>query len=207
MKYTNNSEQSQVRLRFACDECGIEWIEYVDRDGPVPECFKCAVLARKAIGAPALLGAKSQAIDIAWEAAQAMGMTDMNDNQRVGDVAFKPPPPPTAAELDQMQQQSAEIARQLEVPALSSVPQIGANGAPIEGGLTQAQMGQAFWGAGSNQPVPQQAAAALIGSAQVGSKIARREGSDPIAMLHYERRPFRVEVVAADHKRPRMTDI
>jgi hypothetical protein len=154
-----------------------------------------------------VLGTASKAVAIAWETAQAMGMTDMNDNQRKGDIAFVPPSPPTAAEIDAMNQRSAEMARELEVPQLSETPQMGINGQPIAGGMTQAQMGAGFWAAGGAQAVPQQAQAALIGAAQMGSQVARAEGRDPMAMLHHTRRPFRVEVVASDHKRPPVADI
>lgn len=207
MKYINNSEQSHVRRTYACDECGIEWVEWVTRDAPVPECFKCTLAARNAIGAPPTLGTHSQAVDIAWETAQAMGMTDMNDNQRVGDIAFKPPSGPTAAEMDAMAQASAEMAREMDVPRLSEVPQVGMNGQPVQGGLTQAQMGAGFWGGGAGSPMSPQAAGALVQSAQVGASIARREGADPIAMLHQKRRPLRVDVVASDHKRGPTVDL
>lgn len=187
-KFVNNSQQSQVRRTFACDQCSLEWTTWRTRgDESIPECPQCALAARAAIGAPPSLTTKSQAVDIAQGAMEAMGYTNMQDNQRVGDIAFKQPSEPNAGERHVMTQAQAEMMREYEgATKLSESPQ-------VPGGFSPAQMARDFFkGADGNPMNP------LTAGAAVGAHVARGEGRDPMAMLHKTRPPINLDVVASD---------
>lgn len=189
MKFINNSEQSQVRRTYACDACGLEWTMWRFRaDANVPECPACALdQTRAAVTAPTVLTTKAQAVDIAQEAMEAMGYTDMKDNQRAGDVAAPSPQEPNAQERHVMSQQAAEMMREFEsANKLSETPQ-------VPGGMSQADMGRDFFkGADGNPMNP------LTAGGVVGAHVARREGRDPMALLHQTKPPINLEVVTSD---------
>ena len=193
MKFTLKSPNAQVRRTFACDDCNIEWTVWQERADPPPECPSCALAeARAAVTAPAILTNRSVAMKIAEANMESMGYTDFNTNQREGDVAYKAPSPTTTQEAEALIQQSAEMARELAVPPLSEAPQ-------VPGGMSPAEMGRSFWKSGGGQaPIPDQAAAALVGMAQMNAGLTRREGYDPMALLHAKRPPLHLDVVAAD---------
>lgn len=196
VKYINKSENSQVRRTFACTDCDTEWTMWCERDAPFPECAICTQAAQPAVTSPALLTTKSQAVDIAQQTMEDMGYTDFNDNQRKGDIAFKPPSDPTTSEVEAMVRQSVEMSREMDVPKLSEAP-------TVPGGLSQAQMGANFWSGGMQtgpSAVPAEVQQTLIPAAQMGANIARAEGKDPIAMLHAKRPPLKLIVEASDTK-------
>ena len=191
-RFIKRGEDTLTRRSFACDECEIEWTVWLERDAPYPECPVCEAKAQAAVTSPAVLTTKSKAIDIAQETMEAMGYTDFNDNQRVGDIAVKTPPPMTTVDKESLMQRSAEVARELEVPPLADNPQ-------VPGGLSQAAMAQNFWQMGGTSPaVPAPASTALTTAAMAGARQARAEGSDPMALLHAKKPPFKLDVVADD---------
>ena len=189
MKFINKSENSQVRRTFACDDCDLEWTMWRFRgDDTLPPCPSCALdTARQAVTSPPILTTKSQAVDIAQEAMESMGYTNMKDNQRVGDTAVVAPSAPTAQEQHVMSQQAAEMMREFEsANQLSEVPQ-------VPGGMSQAEMARDFFkGADGNPMNP------IVAGGIMGANVARREGRDPMALLHASKPPIDLQVVTSD---------
>lgn len=189
MKFINNSESSQVRRTFACDDCDLEWTMWRFRgDDSLPLCPACQLdQTRKAVTAPPILTTKSQAVDIAQEAMEAMGYTNMRDNQRVGDTAVIAPSAPTAQESHVMNQQAAEMMREWEgANQLSTTPQ-------VPGGMSQAEMARDFFkGADGNPMNP------VVAGGMLGAQVARHENRDPMAMLHAKKPPINLQVVTSD---------
>jgi hypothetical protein len=192
VKYINNSEQSLVRRTYACDECDIEWTQWVERDAPIPECPQCELNARNAVGAPPVLTTKSQAMDITYKAMEDMGYTNMADNQRQGDTAVVPPSAPTAEEVHVMTKEALEVQEAMGITRLSDAPQAG------PGTMSQAEMGKNFWMGAGGKPMSSQDSAQMIAGAGAGAAIARKEGRDPIAMIHEQKRPIDIMVEASD---------
>lgn len=177
-----------------CDVCNIEWSLWLPRDDPPPECAVCLLRASPAVTSPAVLTAKSKAVDIAQETMEEMGYTNFKDNQRAGDIAVMAPSAPTAAETHTIMQRSAEMARELEVPPLSTAP-------PAPGAISQEQMGAGFWQGSPSAPIPPQVQQQFTGAAIMGAHQARAEGADPIALLHSKRPPFKLNIMADDRPR------
>jgi len=196
--FKKRGEDSQVRRTYACGDCGLEWVIWQIRSEGPPDCPVCAIQAESAITSPALLSNKARAVDIAEDTMRSFGLTDMNDNQRQGDIAYKAESAPTASEVDQQGQQAAELVRALSAevgPQLSEAPQ-------VPGGLSQKEMGTRFWGGGTVPATPQgQAMDALAGMARANAAATRAEGADPIALLHKDRPGIALDVVAADRPR------
>lgn len=189
--FKRRGEDSQVRRTFACGDCGLQWVLWQDRDEAPPDCPVCSTQAAAAVQAPALLSNKSKALDIAEDTMRSMGLTDMNDNLRTGDVAYKAESGPTTSERDALGQQTAELVREMNIPLpkLSEAPQ-----AP--GGLSQKDMGSGFWGGGGGLGGEQMKT--LTAAANVGAQQARAEGVDPINLLHKDRRGVPLDVIASD---------
>lgn len=195
--YKYRGADSQVRRTFACTSCGIEWTLWQEREAVFPDCPMCALEARQAIAAPALLTDKARAVDFAQETMERMGYTDFNDNQRVGDIAVKAPSPVQTSEAGDMMQRAAELTRALEVPALSTV---SPGGVP-----SQAEMANSFWGGGMPgvpAALAPQVGAAFQGAAMANARLTRAEGFDPMALLHQKKPPFKLDIVAATNRRP-----
>lgn len=153
---------------YQCDECDTQFKRWRESDGPYPDCPTCAQPGGWAPQAPNIIGIKAKAIDIAQRVAEeTFGMTDMNDNQRIGDIAAKAPPPIQGAEAD-------AITREM-IGAGLGTPEI----APHLKGYVQNFFGATQAGGGM-QIDP----AASIQGAAPAAVAARQQGSDPIALLH-----------------------
>lgn len=192
MNFINNSEQSQVRRTFACDACDLEWTMWRFRsDQTIPECPSCALTnTRAAVGAPAVMTTKSQAMDIAYEAMESMGYTDMKDNQRAGDTAVVTPSEPNAQERHVMSQGAAEMLREWEgANKLREQPQ-------VPGGFSEAQMARDFFKGADGRPMDQ--TNPIVAGGMVGAAVARQEGRDPMAILHTRKPPMNLQVVTSD---------
>jgi hypothetical protein len=81
---------------YECGECGSRFDKlHFDRADPAPPCPGCAALSAKQTQVPggfAIKSDKSRAVDITQKICEEdYGMSDMNDRQREGDLAFKTP--------------------------------------------------------------------------------------------------------------------
>ena len=202
-RFIKRGEDSLTRRTFACDDCEIEWSQWLTREDPLPECPVCKEReARSAVTSPALLTNKSKAVDIAQDMMEEMGYTDFNDNQRKGDTAVKTPAPMGTAEREALMQVSAEMQREMEIALPSAAPQRDAKGQPIEGAQSQASMADGFWQHTPHASAPSpQVQQALTGAAVLGARQARAEGADPMALLHAKKPPLKLNVVADDRPR------
>lgn len=169
VKMTERAQRALIRRTYRCDECSYEfrWT-HASADEPYPDCPRCA-----AVGPayqppmPAIVGNKAKAIDIAQKIGEEMGLTDMNDNMRPGDIAAKGPAPIQAAERE-------AITREL-----------------IEAGVAEQQAAQvanpgatSFWqgsmGAGSPSPT---GGGSISDTAKVASAEQKSQGVDAVGLL------------------------
>lgn len=187
-KETERSKAVKVRRIYRCTDCKTEfaWIHDSEEED-APECPICAV-AEPVAGAPAptpvvwqpplpaITGAKSRAIDYTQAMVeQQFGLTDFNDNQRVGDIAYKPPPPLHAAEAQAMAREMIQA------------------GIPEETTKQIADAASNFWqgtlgGQTTEQTLGQQ------GVASQASAAARAMGVDPIGILEADRKQASMRV-------------
>jgi hypothetical protein len=159
-----------VTRTYACDDCNYEWTERsASRDDPYPNCPQCEQNSAHWIPQPvAINGIKSKAVDIAYSAAEDMGLTNLRDNSREGDIGAIAPTPIQSSEGEQIVRSFVEagVAPQL-APQL--LPQL-----------------QNYWGGqqGSINAIEQQARQAVMsGQAAAASQMARAEGNDAFSVL------------------------
>jgi hypothetical protein len=166
-----------VQRRLLCD-CGFEWSALCLADEPNPECPVCREVARRIPGRLNKRTARSKAIDYVQQMAeQDYGLTDFNDNQREGDIAFKAPAEPSTAETEAlireaMQGQSAneqQVAGALHMLGMKKAADVWTH----PGAMTPTPSNV---GMGGGPSVPS------FDPGQAG--VARSEGFDPIGMLH-----------------------
>ena len=167
-----------IRGTYHCDQCDQRFTGWRETDGPYPDCPTCGSGGSWAPQAPAILGNRSKAIDYAQRMAEEdYGLTDMNDNMRPGDVVAKGPSPIQTAEADQITREMIEAS----------------NGAPVVPEHLKSQVQNFFQTAqipAGTSVTPEMAQAQVAGAIQGSSgaaAIARREGADPIALLHKAR--------------------
>lgn len=168
-----------IRRTYACDECTFEWTVSCEWDSPIPDCPVCERVARQEFKPIAIGTNKGKAIDFAQQMAEEdYGLTDMNDNQRAGDIAAKAPPPMQAAEAEKLTREMAEMTRaSMGVDATQGRPDL------------QQQVAN-FWGGGQNQ--------VDIGAIRASSAASQGDAPDPLAILEKARdRPMNYSVVGA----------
>lgn len=175
-KMTERAAAAPDRKTYQCLDCGhqFRWV-HTGEPGDDPECPKCPKTAepppapkwvppRIAIGTT-----KGRVIDYVQSMVETdFGMTDMNDGQREGDVAFKGPAPLQTAEREATIRDLVDAG----VPEATSV-QI------VEGAKNYWQ-GQG--GAAATEATLGQASPAAAGSA-----AARRDGVEPLGILEADR--------------------
>jgi hypothetical protein len=83
---------------YRCPDCGHKWRSESKFGFHEPDCPSCGFHPDplpERIAAPAIIGTKAKAVDLAYNiASEDYGLTDLNDNAREGDIAFKPPAAP-----------------------------------------------------------------------------------------------------------------
>ena len=188
---------------YACNDCGAEFKHWhTSKNEPAPPCPECEATAivedleaesrrgrmaeiLEAQQPPARGGStKAKAVEMAYQIAeQDYGMTDMRDNLREGDTAFVKPPQIQTAEAEQ-------ITREL----------VQAGATPEAAQQTTAAMKGQFWqhekqqgprmmtapqmGAGPGAELMNAVNTQPMAVASAGSAAARKDGVDPVKMLH-----------------------
>src|SRR5215468_8962151 len=120
---------------YACEDCGWQFEVHCESSSdPDPECPQCAkvlewVPVRLNIGT-----VKSKALDVTQKIIEEdFGLSDLNDRNREGDVAYKAAPPVQTAEREAIEQQVREYVRetttQIPVPA-ENLPSTAIGGRP-----------------------------------------------------------------------------
>lgn len=181
-KYTERSPNSQVRRTFACDACATEFTIWQKRDEEIPDCPICEVQAAHKIGLPGVLTNKSRAVDYTHRMAEeTFGLTNFNDNQRKGDIAFKPEAPLQTAERDKLMREMVEAG----APALNPDQRVLADN------FFAAQQ-SVNTGNPSMDMVMQHA----IGTTAQSAAVARNDGVDPVGLLHQDRTPMKLDVIS-----------
>lgn len=151
---------------YGCDVCGDTFEVQCESNDPDPECPYCRdVVLQWRPGMFAIGTNKGKAVDVTQQILeQDFGLTDFKDGSREGDVVAKMPVPSTQATEAAMQVQS-EIAQQTGVVMSEA----------------QKQQAAAFWGGGSQVPLPP---AAAMSAAKMGTAEANKAGVNPMDMLH-----------------------
>jgi DNA-directed RNA polymerase subunit RPC12/RpoP len=153
---------------YACDDCNVEFKGWRESEGPYPDCPHCGTKGGWAPQAPNIIGVKAKAIDIAQKVAEeTFGLTDMNDNNRPGDIVVKSPSPIQTAE-------SEAITREY-MAMTNAPPEI----APHLQGYVKS-----FFGAAEAGNMPSANPMAQIQGAAPAAAEARSQGVDPIGLLH-----------------------
>ena len=129
---------------------------------------------------------RSKAVDMTYKIAEEQyGMTDMKDNLREGDMAFTAPAALQTAESDQI---TRELVQAGATPEVGQQIKQGMTGfwqheKPQGPKMMQApQMVNPGAGPGAQLMHAAQTAPLAVGAA--GAAAARRDGVDPVAMLH-----------------------
>ncbi len=187
-KETERAAAVMFRRRFACDECHTQFEDRVaDRTTPPPDCPTCVKAGAPATPAiyippkPAIGTFKAKVIDYTQRMAEEdYGLTDMNDNQRPGDIAFKPDSPVQTAQLESEIRQWAEMSTAIAhaTPALpGDTPNSDAKL------LTSAAMQREnYWQGHQGETTTEQSIGASA-AAKAASDRAREQGVDPIGIL------------------------
>ncbi len=171
---TERSKAVIVRRTYRCGDCQhvFKWVHEGD-DETHPNCPVCVSMDKPPAPAafvpplPGVLTTKSKAIDYTQSMVeQDMGLTNFADNQRVGDIGFKPPAPMHTAERE-------ALTRELV-----------AAGVPAHIPMENAPAVNNFWQGNMTQ------AASTVGApdiAKIASAQARAQGVDPVGMLEAAR--------------------
>lgn len=189
-----------IRRFYRCTACDHKFDVVCEKRDPDPECPNCAIVADRddtteaandearlqrmleSGTPPGVIGVKAKAIDMAQRMAEEdYGLTDMNDNSRAGDTAFKPESPMTTAEATAKAKEMMEavVGAGGVAQTPDSIRAIGYDADP----------NRAFWaGSGSVQgerPAgPVGNATGTVQASASHAKEARDAGNDPIAKLH-----------------------
>lgn len=215
-KETPRAAAVLIRRRFRCDEVGCNAV-FEDRvlssEAPVPACPACEsrgvdgpALPAWVPPHPAIGTTKSKAIDIVQKMAEEdYGLTDMNDNQRVGDIAFKGPATVGTAEAEAQLRQIIEMSAQVAAP-LGHGPILPDGSRPtvpedqrhllVDPNMQRENFWNGNMGGGT--------AEASVGSSAIAkpaSEAARRDGAEPLGILEKAREggnmPFRMQVMGS----------
>lgn len=145
---------------YGCEDCGLEFEVTCDSgDDGDPDCPRCTKVLQWIPKEFAIKTNKSRAIDYTQDVLEKdYGLSNLNDNAREGDVAYKPPSPPHAGEREAVEREVREYVAQTTTP----VPQ------PTADEMRARAIPQTanFWGAqptGGVQTQPVAAQTALAG--------------------------------------------
>ena len=180
---TARAKAARIRRTWECDVCEHRWFT-VHNDGEAydyePECPMCASLeASQQMPLPAVKTDVSRAVEFAVGMAERkLGVTNLNDNLKPGDVAAKLPPPIQGAESDAMAQELVNAGAAPEVAEHIKQGAASFWGASVGMAKPTSPMAAAI---GNLIPQTPDAARAMVGG---GAQIARAEGVDPMSLLH-----------------------
>lgn len=210
MAWKDNSTHILIRRKYRCDVCEhIFEARHESPDEPPPDCPACVQLGQ-AVGQPLYIPpmpgigtTKGKAIDLAQQMAEEdYGLTDMNDNQRAGDIAFKGPAPMQTAESDQLIHTMAQYAAQTGAAPLPEGPRApdGTRQVLVDPALQAQNYWQGNAGGSAEGTVGQGAAA------KAASDAAKAQGIDPVGILEAGRQsgnmPLRLNVMGAENDIP-----
>jgi hypothetical protein len=152
---------------YQCEDCGLQFeIELESGNDPDPDCPDCSKVLDWVPGLFAIGTVKSRAVDFTQKVIEEdFGLTNLNDGNREGDVAFKPAAEMQTAERENIEQAVREFVRETTQP----VPTPTGNLPPQ---AQAAPVGQNFWGASpagiAANPVP---ASLMLAGAKTGPQF------------------------------------
>lgn len=164
---------------YECETCNIVFEAWhASGDEAAADCPVCVRMAAWRPQPPNITTHKARAIDITQQVLeQDYGITDFNDRQREGDIAFKSEPE-TREKRDQAAQIAEQVRTQLNADPVAAA--MAANDPATAAALKNPTLGGAmsgFWGgAGGGLPINPSAA---LAAARTGPA-----GGDPMSLLH-----------------------
>lgn len=169
---------------FDCLDCGedfqVRWIEG-DEDPECPSCWRARQKEHRLTdmlesGIPPAVSKGIHGADVTYKMMEKeYGITDLNDNLREGDVAFKGDAPKHTREMNDVIKAELDL-----ITARSAAPPV--QPVPI----------QANWGGQSPVPQEQTNAKQAIANARGLAEQARKEGADPMSFSQGWRAPANV---------------
>lgn len=133
--------QSLIIRTYQCNECNWQFeVQCESGDDGDPPCPECEKILQWVPGMFHVKTDKSRAIDYTQKVVEEdFGLTDLNDRNREGDVAYRAPPAPSAVEREKVERQIREYVAQSTAPVPApSQPQSAPAAAPLNAN---------FWGA------------------------------------------------------------
>lgn len=143
-----------ITRQLRCDDCGLTFTQRCEnREDEVADCPECEISARQVPGSVAIGTNKGRAIDFAQQVAEEdYGLTNIRDNQRVGDISAMAPTAPTAREDQAFIQQMKEYQEQTTGQPVAVQPQAPRQGVDW-GGSAAEQIGVQTGGANLTTPI------------------------------------------------------
>lgn len=155
-----------IRRTYACDECEYEWTVTCNYEDAPPDCPFCEHASRREFKPIAIGTTKGKAVDYAQKMAEeTMGLTDIRDNQRIGDIAAVGPAPVQTAEAEKLTREAVEMARGLGVQSPTLPPALQ-------------QQAESFWGGGVSNP-----GSVDMSAARAISQDNAKHGIDALSIL------------------------
>jgi hypothetical protein len=149
---------------YQCLDCNLMFeVELESGEDGDPDCPNCARILDWVPGMFAVKTDRSRAVDYTQKIIEEdFQLPNLNDGNREGDVAYKPPPPMQTAERETIEQAVREFVREsTQVPA-GMAP-------PPPAGQPQIQAAvHNFWGAQPAGGMPGIPAAAALAGAKIG---------------------------------------
>lgn len=155
-----------IRRTYSCSDCNFKWTITCNYEDATPDCPVCEQLAQREFVPIAIGTNKGKAVDFTQRMVEeTMGMTDLRDNQRPGDIAAVGPAPVQSAESEHLTRQAVEMARSMGVDQPTLPP-----------GLQQ--QADNFWGG-----TPANMAQVDMSAARASSAAAAKDGVDALSIL------------------------
>jgi hypothetical protein len=174
-KMTDRARAAKVRTEWYCDVCEARWVTVEDAGSTAePQCEVCQTAPEQVFRPVSIKTNVSRAVEFAQKMAEErLGLTDMNDHLRHGDISAKAPPPIQTAESETITRALVEAGASPEI-----APHLQANVKNFFGAAGTGTMGAAIAAS-----VPQDINAARAMAAPAAAQ-ARDMGADPVGLLH-----------------------
>lgn len=214
-KETPRAAATLLRRRYQCEEC--KWVfeaRHASTDEPPPPCPICPPPAADATASvpsyvapmPGINTTKSKAIDLAQQIAEEdYGLTDIRDNQRVGDIAIKGEAAMSTSEREAAIREMVQYEQQTHAAVAAPLP----TGPTAPDGTRNVLVDPALQKDNYWQGNAGGTAETTVGSTEIAAHASREaaaQGVDPVGILERGRKtgnmPLRLRVVGAETELP-----
>lgn len=174
---TERAAAAMIRRTYRCTDCGTEFRVMLASEDEAPgACPRCPPTTEPSAPAvwvpprPGIVGIKSKAIDYTQNMMeQDYGLTDFNDNMRVGDMAIKSITPSQTGEREKVIRELVEAG--MPIPVAKEVEDAASN----------------YWQGQAGGSVAENSTMVNNSVASAASAAARAEGAEPLSILERAR--------------------